>query len=198
MLENLDTVIAFSVVMLLLSLMITALVQMVVSLTALRGKNLFWGVKRLLQQVDPKLGPHVEEIADKLLRHPAITHTRMSRAVAIRPEELVTLLRELADPDTAPKDDKKKLSDAAQTALKTQLDALTPANAAQIEPQIEAIAAELRRVFPQAAATVDAAVRQAAAQGDALIQKVNLWFDTLMDRTSERFRSSTPATSRWE
>lgn len=102
MLEHLDTTIAFSVVLLLLSLMITALVQMAVTLSGLRGRNLFWGVERLLRQVDPKLGPYAHEVADRLLRHPAITHTWLSRAVAIRPEELVRLLRDLATPETVP------------------------------------------------------------------------------------------------
>ena len=190
MLENLDTVIAFAVVMLLLSLMITALVQMVVSLTALRGKNLFWGVKRLLQQIDPQLGPHVEEIADRLLRHPAITHTSMSRAVAIRPEELIRLLRELADPDTAP-GDAKKLKESTQELLKKRLQQLTQVDIAQLEPQLEAVAAQLRQAFPQQAATIDATVRQVAGEGDALVQRVNVWFDTVMDRTSERFKLRT-------
>jgi hypothetical protein len=189
MLENLDTVIAFSVVMLLLSLMITALVQIVVSLFALRGKNLFWGVKRLLWQVDPQLGAHAEEIADRLLRHPAITHTSMSRAVAIRPEELIRLLRELANPPADTPPTLKKLSDAARTALKTRLDAMATApNAPQTNLQLDAMAAELRRLFPHQAAAIDTTVRQTMAQGDALVQRVNTWFDSLMDRTSERFK----------
>ena len=97
LLDRLDTVIAFAIVMLLLSLLITTLVQMIGLLFALRGKNLLWGIKRLLGQVDPDLGKHAAEIGDKVLRHPSISHLSRMRAVAVRKEELVRILTDLAE-----------------------------------------------------------------------------------------------------
>jgi hypothetical protein len=220
MLEHLDTTIAFSVVLLLLSLMITALVQMVVTLSGLRGRNLFWGVERLLRQVDPKLGPHAREVADRLLRHPAITHTWLSRAVAIRPEELVRLLRDLAHPQAVagqPQIDPwyrqvlrkvvpgglrellarffphpmKGLSPVAQQALATLLPAPGGDAAAPNATQLAAVAAALRQALPEQAAIVDATVRRVEAEADELARRVDTWFDSLMDRTSERFKLHT-------
>ena len=55
MLEQLDTAIAFTVVMLMLSLMITAVVQMISAVLDLRGRNLAAGLENLLRQIEPSL-----------------------------------------------------------------------------------------------------------------------------------------------
>ena len=47
-LEYVDTILAFIVVMLLLSLLITVRVQLVVSFLNLRGGSLLWGVEQIL------------------------------------------------------------------------------------------------------------------------------------------------------
>ena len=73
MLENLDIVLAFTMIMLLLSLLATIVVQMVVSLLGLRGQNLFWAVKQLFMQVAPATVDDVEKtaarVAGKVLGH---------------------------------------------------------------------------------------------------------------------------------
>ena len=53
-LERLDTFIAFAVVMLLLSVMVMAFVQLIVSIFGLRGRNLRWGVTLLLKEAAPE------------------------------------------------------------------------------------------------------------------------------------------------
>ena len=73
MLERLDTVIAFAVVMLLLSLLITTLVQSISALLDLRGRNLHWGLKRLLPQLDSRLRGEAAKLSEQILRHPALT-----------------------------------------------------------------------------------------------------------------------------
>ena len=116
-LQHIDTVIGFVVVMLLLSMLITVLVQMVIAVLGLRGANLLWGVKTLLQQVG--VNKNAEDIAEAVLRHPAISHTRNRRATAIHVDELVRLLRDLAaNPDS-------RLKAAAQPPLKTLIEKLS-------------------------------------------------------------------------
>ncbi len=55
MLQSLNTAIAFAVVMLLLSLMITMVVQLVISILGLRGRHLTWGLTMLFEQADKAL-----------------------------------------------------------------------------------------------------------------------------------------------
>ncbi len=55
MLQNLDTMVSFAAIMLILSLIITVLVQAVVSAFELRGKNLIASLTKMLLQVEPAL-----------------------------------------------------------------------------------------------------------------------------------------------
>jgi hypothetical protein len=182
-LEHLDTVIAFSVVMLLLSLLITVLVQMVVTVARLRGINLFWGLKTLIGQLDPRLADEAEKLTRIITKHPALTHLKRARAVAIRREELIRVLRQIAaSPNQA-------LAQATKNALKdlTQLTGATPQELAKAQ----GLAAALTSSFPSEAAALQAMVNQAMGTADKLWNEVNTWFDTVMDRTSERFKLAT-------
>jgi len=107
-LAHLDMLIAYTVVMLGVSLIVTVLTQLVSASLGLRGTNLFWGIKMLLQTIDPELEPHAEAI----LTHPMVSDSLLSRfggrfravplagrlvrrwtlATAIRPAEIVTAL----------------------------------------------------------------------------------------------------------
>jgi len=136
-LEHFDTVLSFALVMLLLSLLITILVQTVVALFGLRGNTLQWGLERLFQQLSPELNlkDHARQLAQAVLTHPALAHTLGRKATAIRPEELLRILDDLS---------------------KT-----TPAELAQVKSALEA--------------------------QKQLEVEVNAWFNTIMDRTTERF-----------
>ena len=107
-LAHLDMLIAYTVVMLGVSLIVTVLTQMVSAALGLRGTNLLWGTKALLKTIDPELESHAEVI----LTHPIISDSLMSRfcgrlkdvplvgrlvrrwtlATAIRPAELARML----------------------------------------------------------------------------------------------------------
>ncbi|HYM12854.1 MAG TPA: hypothetical protein VEU62_19100, partial [Bryobacterales bacterium] len=78
-LEHLDTFIAFAVVMLGVSLLVTIFTQMVSSLFGLRGTNLKWGLTQLFKTLHPALGNRVEQIADWILTHPLISDSTLSR-----------------------------------------------------------------------------------------------------------------------
>ena len=218
MLERLDTVIAFATVMLLLSLLVTTLVQMALTLIGLRGWSLYWGVKRLLEQIDPKLAAHQKEIADRLLRHPAVTHSGWRRAVAIRREELVRLLGDLSKdpkylPDPAFRHWLRKyvpdflrrllawrfphpakallMSDEAKRALKALIDEKVQGATAEEIARVQGVAASLTDLLPSQATAVQNVVDKVLAETNKLSAEASAWFDTVMDRTSERFKLHT-------
>ena len=70
MLSTLDTIIAFAVIMTVLSLLITIIVQMVSAAFSLRGKNLANALALTFQTVDPTIGGHAYSLAAQILRDP--------------------------------------------------------------------------------------------------------------------------------
>src|ERR1700730_3160204 len=116
-LEHFDSIFAFVIVITGISLIVTALNQMVSALLGLRGTHLRWGIQTLLACLDPKLKDQARVISEKVLHHPLISDSAFSRfdcalfrrwrlASAIRKDELINILQLLADepqPDaTAP------------------------------------------------------------------------------------------------
>lgn len=96
MLRHLDTVLGFSLVMLLLSLLVTTLVQAVIVLLNLRGWHLARGLARLFVQVWPDLDRATAgKIARAVLKHPAVAHTFNRATSAVGKEELVQLVEDL-------------------------------------------------------------------------------------------------------
>ena len=168
-LDHLDMAIAFAVVMLTVSLLVTIFVQTVSAVSGLRGTNLRWGVEQLLRTVHPELGDRAGALADRILQHPIISDSAMARsawlrdlpvvgrwvrrlhyASAIRVQELIGMMDLLAGQTPAPP-------------------ALSPAST-ELE-QMAYVAAEARRDL--------------AAGKDRL----SGWFNTIMDRVSQRFRT---------
>src|SRR5437867_13098964 len=101
-LEHLDTIIAFVVIITGVSLLVTTLTQMVSALLGLRGSNLRWGIQTLLKELDPNLAAHAATISEKVLHHPLISDSTLSRfdvwlvkrwklASAVRKEELIEI-----------------------------------------------------------------------------------------------------------
>jgi hypothetical protein len=70
MLNTIDTVIAFAVIMSVLSLIITIVVQMVSATFSLRGKNLANALALTFQTIDPKIGDYAHSLAAQILRDP--------------------------------------------------------------------------------------------------------------------------------
>jgi hypothetical protein len=184
MLRYLDTAIGFAVVMLLLSLLITAFVQSMVGLFNLRGTNLQWGLQLLLGQIDPKLADNLkEEIAKKILMHPSIATPgvlrRPRRAAAIRVEELFRVLRHLG---LGSRVRGQELTPEAQAAVKGLMG----------EPLLEAaridqLATDISKVVPWRAAELRTWMAEALGKPEKVIIGVHDWFDSIMDRTSQRF-----------
>src|SRR5436305_6302422 len=70
MLTTIDTVIAFAVIMTVLSLLITIVVQMVSAALSLRGKNLADARAVTFQTIDPQLQGQAHSLAAQILRDP--------------------------------------------------------------------------------------------------------------------------------
>jgi hypothetical protein len=87
MLEKLDTLIAFAVVMLGLSLIITILTQMISAALGLRGGNLLWGLETLFKELAPNLetsGLVPKQLAKEILQSELISDSSFSRVDRMR------------------------------------------------------------------------------------------------------------------
>ena len=167
-LENLDTLIGFTLVMLLLSLLVTTLVQLAGGILGLRGKNLLWGVGRVLDQLGLP-NADAKKLATQILQHESIRPNVLARfpnllaryASAIHFDEFWAIFKTLpAGGNTPP---------AELTAL---VDALPASTQEAVKQQLTA----LSNLLTKARAAVTDANTNA-----------RFWFDTVMDRTTERF-----------
>ena len=112
-LEYLDTIIAFIIILLGVSLLITILNQMISTLLGYRGTNLLWGIRTLLSTIEPKLTESAEQLVRNVLTKPILSDSIFSKlkddsllgkltkrwrlATAISPEELVRGFRKLSE-----------------------------------------------------------------------------------------------------
>jgi hypothetical protein len=174
MLPQIDTMIGFAVVMLLFSLLITILVQIAVTVLDLRGRNLLWGVTVLLEHALPALKARAPDLAKKVLRHSTLTLGMKLNATAIRSDELIRILDHLAASD-APL---KQQIDGARAAVK-QMDTTGPIQAA------------FEETFPGDKDKVAAVMSRVRAKALEDMGELKSWYDTVMDRTSERFATWT-------
>ena len=141
MLNSLDTIIGFAVIMTLLSMLITVGTQMVSALLAMRGKNLANALAITLRTIDPDIGHQAEEVVEHVLSRPGISDSIFSPT---RP----TSVSNKQSPDLAAAE---HLAGAEAEAQATQ---------AQVDGAKERLAA-----LEAALATAEAAVA-AAAQAD--------------------------------
>jgi hypothetical protein len=191
MLEHLDTLIAFVVVMAVVSLMITIITQMVSALLALRGTNLKWGIEELLKTVHPEVGVQAEALARRVLSHPLISDSaladswigskipavggRWRLATAIRVEELVRVLGAVTN-DTK---ETNELREAANQIL-SKIDPDAPG-------RISAIAVEIQKLAPHETEKAGQLIRQVTETAQRARGNLEAWFHSAMDRTSQRF-----------
>jgi hypothetical protein len=205
MLQHLDTFIAFAVVMVGVSLLITILTQMISAFFGLRGTNLKWGIEELLRTIDPDLGKHAGEIANKILHHPSISDSTFSKfeerlprlewltekiggverlvsrwrlASTIRPEEFLFSLRRLAE---APL--QKSESGEWQQKVKEAL----AKNDAGAEARFHQVTRKIQTLSPEVIKNLDTLFPQMAANARKAIGDIELRFTSTMDRVSQRF-----------
>jgi len=212
MLEKLDTLIAFAVVMLAVSLIITIFTQIISTVLGLRGSNLLWGIETLLKELAPGLSTEdnpdaPRKVAEYVLTHPLISDSMFARiedvwligpvvkvlmqvpligwvimrwrcATAIGPDELARMLDRLAAADPA-----------VGTALKYLLADPDP----EADRRAKLLNAALAPFVPPAALAqgyafqVDKILQQAAESARQSVGKLEAWFNSSMDRVSQRF-----------
>src|SRR6267154_1495759 len=200
MLQQLDIAIAFVVLMLILSLLVTAIVQAISAVLDLRGRNLARALADLFKQMDPSLRAKAGEnfrnwlahpftrettlatqLADAVATHPILAHT-FTRAKAVRKDELLDVLKDLCS------DNPNGAIDATvQTKLKAMLGSQLSHGAGSAEA-IQALASKIvAQVPPEAKDAVNKAVVDALGKVSSLEAGVEKWFDTVMDRASDIF-----------
>jgi hypothetical protein len=193
MLQYLDTIIAFAVIMLGVSLLITILNQMISALLGYRGTNLLWGIKTLLGTIEPNLASKAEQLATKVLTQSIISDSVFSKlkentllgkitkrwrlASAISPEELVRSLRKVAENLPESKKATKKLINEILV----------------VDPEVNKKATMFKEVFkalgPHVAIQADKIIQQLGTSVQGSVGKLEAWFDSVMKRTSQRFTS---------
>jgi hypothetical protein len=186
-LQHVDTMIAFAMVMLLLSLLVTTLVQLFHLISFRRGRNLLWGVTELFEQSGLK--EKARQVADQVLRHPSLTSNRKFLATAIRAEELARVLKVVLENDKA-------------VQVPAALQAFVDDGGSQQASPIAASAGEDPGILKSITAAVDGSgdpdliaaktkiqslVRTQLQRARALAAETTGWFNQIMDRTTERF-----------
>lgn len=195
MLEYLDIAIGFATVMLLLSLIVTAVVQAVSAILDLRGRNLVWALAKLFDQMlvqaaddkarrDPAAAvtraANAKALAKAVAGHPAIAPSARLTAKAIRPGELREILHRLAQGSAT------ELLPGAKTALETLAAARIPGGPETVE-HATLVARELERFVPQYGQAVQDVIDRLKGQTSLVSSEIATWFDTVMDRSSDRF-----------
>lgn len=203
MLQTLDVLIGFAVVMLILSAMVTMLVQLVVTtMLNLKGVLLKDGVASLLLILD-KGGLSVDEterIADHLLRNAMVGRRLMFQrrwrlAHVIHREELTKLIMDFAagaDLDKASKLAKDEPHDLeGEALLRARL--LNSLRKNGIEKPAEILRAvretmlKLEQARPEQASDLRLTEALLAHASSEFLAKLNAWFDQTIDRTIEEF-----------
>ena len=118
MLNTLDTVIAFAVIMTVLSLLITIFVQSVSATLSLRGKNLANALALTFQTVDPTIGKYAHSLAAQILRDPIFSDSLLQKktrqTLDATAQKFIAAQRKLRDAKLLKSDDPKHADTISQ------------------------------------------------------------------------------------
>jgi hypothetical protein len=178
MLEHIDALIAFAGIILVASLLVTIITQIVILVLNLRGKNLLWGIARLLQQIEPSLGDEAKEVARKILTHPLICRYRKRLPPVIRMEEFSDLLIKLAESK-----DIKEFDGKIQRTLKK----LIKFDEKELAKQLERLPVSLVTVSKKNLKKAQREIFNYLKKARTKVAELESWFDNMNDRISERF-----------
>src|SRR5436190_4303117 len=211
MLKQLDTLIGFAVVMLVVSLLITIFTQMVSAFLGLRGKNLADALKVMLLKIAPDIpNAKIQELVREVLTHPVISDSAMSMdtrwwdslppfswlrhrwkmASAIRPDELYAMLKQVAkDAPSAlaacdtPDPAMQTLEHTAARVLQ-QLDATTTAGT---KAAIAAVTNKVETIVGNDISQAKELIQRYATATDAAFVNLEKWFNSAQDRAQQWF-----------
>jgi hypothetical protein len=178
MLEHIDALIAFAGIILVASLLVTIITQIVILVLNLRGKNLLWGITRLLQQIEPSLGDEAKEVARKILTHPLICRYKKRLPPVIRMEEFSDLLIKLAESKEIEEFDEK---------IQRTLKKLIKFDEKELAKQLERLPVSLVTVSKKNLKKAQREIFNYLKKARTQIAELESWFDNMTDRISERF-----------
>lgn len=196
MLDTLDILIGFTLIMLIMSMAVTILTQLVGSgLFNLRGRALKIGIARLLALLDRGLTPEEGmRIADHILRNPLVGQSmligsRHRLAEVVHREELVKLVLDFAAHDDAEKADPQNTADEAGLRAKVlrSLKANGIDNPGEILRQVRNALIDLEKTSPELSHSARLNIAILHFAGSEFLSKVNSWFDQTIDRVSDAF-----------
>jgi hypothetical protein len=197
MLRYLDVIIAFAVIMLGLSLMITILNQMISAFLSYRGSNLRWGIQTMLSTLNEGvLGPQAKEIANRILTEPIVSDSIFARFGDVDLPVIGNLLN------------RWKLASAigADTLVRTltrvsgEMRAANPTVAQAIDALLDAPDEVAKRKLGQVEETVNTILsrttygvqvndllKELGNTAQQSVGKVEAWFNVAIGRVSQRF-----------
>lgn len=189
MLKSIDIMIGVTVVMLVVSVVVTALTQFVLHRLNTRGKNLRTGVADLLQQIAPGFTREcADHIAQKVLLHPLIRESEKRLSAAVHREELAKLILELATtegPHQLDPPHRKSLLDAlAKDGIKDPEGVLK---------NVRSMSLNLELSNPEMSTAMRSGIALLQEAHSEFLGKMNAWFDQTIDRVVDRFTAQTRA-----
>ena len=186
MLKSIDVLIGLTLVMLVVSMAVTVITHAVTGFIESRGRHLRDGIAQLLLKIDPGLGPDLSgQIAHAVLMHPLIRGPR-GLGTVIHREELIGILLELAGGGTP-----LELGSADAERLRNALQINGIADPQAALKNIRTAALEIEKKAPQLANHMRLELAILKTSSSEFVAKVHAWFDSTMDRVSERFTYST-------
>jgi hypothetical protein len=188
-LDRLDTLIAFAVVMLGVSLLITIATQMISSFLGLRGSNLLWGIKVVLK--DCGVTTELDKIALAVLTDTKSSDSLFSEmtgligrvvrrwrlATAIRPDELARALKRIA---TSPDQFGGTPTAEAINNVVSEVDSVA-------QDKLRSLSAALFPANVQWTVAADKMVQEVSDSARQSVLKLETSFASAMDRVAQRF-----------
>ena len=200
MLDTLDILVGFTLVMLIMSMAVTMLTQLIGSaLLNLRGQALRIGTSRLLTLLDRGLtAGEARAIADHVLRNPLVGQPRVFSeahriASIVHREELIKLLLDFAAGGEADRASNQEVAtiDDLRHKLRRSLRDNGIDNPAAVLEQVRNAVLELERTSPELSHSMRLNMAILTFAASDFLSKLNSWFDQTIDRVSEIFTSRT-------
>jgi hypothetical protein len=196
MLDSLDTLIAFVLIMLVVSLVITIAVQMTSAVLNLRGLNLLNGLSSTFAAIAPDLKQNTKDLARLILKGPILSDSFLPNwpviswwrhSSAIRTAEVFDAVHRIATGRRSATDTQKKSAQALLVALGMDQKTISDA-AAKLH--------SLQKPAKSVADTAGNAVRSPSnekvrAQVQAAYQKFQYWTDICQERVQQWFTMHT-------
>jgi hypothetical protein len=196
MLQTLDVLIGFALVMLIVSMAVTMITQFIgSSLLNLRGTSLRIGLTRLMALMDAGLKTQdAKRIIDHILRNPLIGGARLignarDLATIVHREELTKLILDFAVPGDAEKANEPEMP--GEQSLRNKLRASLKRNGipdpADVLKKVRDEVLKLEQSHPHLSNSARVNMALLKFADSDYLSKFNSWFDQTVDRVSDLF-----------